>query len=156
MGYADDAALLDMSPDIAAARVTAIAQGSAADADMLINVSKTKCMHVCRQGACPRVTDVEARAKAKFTCPHVNCNFVFFNKHGLKVHAGKCPNREVYIADKILAVTGDTGSPETDVSKFVGRGRNDKTTPTNPVHRFPRHSRFRYSTLVLHIYIYIT
>ena len=51
LGYADDAALLDTSTEVAAARVTQIAKGSVKDADMQINVSKTKCVHVCRQEA---------------------------------------------------------------------------------------------------------
>ena len=51
LGYADDAALLDVSPEVATARVTAIAKGSKIDADMVINVNKTKCMHIRRQEA---------------------------------------------------------------------------------------------------------
>ena len=38
LGYADDAALLDGSREVATARVTAIAQGSRSDADMTITV----------------------------------------------------------------------------------------------------------------------
>ena len=49
LGYADDAALIDMNPTIASARVTSIAQGSKRDADMKINIVKTECVHVKRQ-----------------------------------------------------------------------------------------------------------
>ena len=39
-----DAALLDESQEVATARVTTIAKGSRADADMTINVGKTESM----------------------------------------------------------------------------------------------------------------
>ena len=53
----------------------------------------------------------DVRVKTKFKCPHINCNHVFFNKHGMKVHVGRCSKRDVYTVDKIIAVTGETGSP---------------------------------------------
>ena len=85
-------------------------------------------MHVCRQGVCPVVSDSEARAKAKFTCPHINCGHVFFNKHGLKVHAGRCPKRDMYTAEKILAVTGETGSALRRFKvRWKGYGADDDT-----------------------------
>ena len=43
LGYADDAALIDYTPDMATKRVTAIAKGSRTDADMHISIDKTKC-----------------------------------------------------------------------------------------------------------------
>ena len=46
LGYADDAALLDASLDVATARVSSIAQGSREDADMDISIIKTKVMQV--------------------------------------------------------------------------------------------------------------
>ena len=110
LGYADDAALLDVSPEVATERVTAIAAGSKTDADMEISVSKTKVMHIRRQEECSPVTDLEAKAQAKFVCPHIDCNYVFNNKHGLKVHASKCKKKDHFTADKILEVFGATGS----------------------------------------------
>ena len=62
LGYADDAALLDVRPEVATERVTAIATGSKIDADMEISVSKTKVMHIRRQEKCSPVTDLEAKA----------------------------------------------------------------------------------------------
>ena len=60
---------------------------------------------------CSPVTNEEAKAQAKFQCPHPGCCYVFNNKHGLKVHAGRCKSRDLFEAEKILAVRGKTGSP---------------------------------------------
>ena len=111
LGYADDAALLDETPEVATARVTAISDGSKTDADMIISVSKTKTMHVRRQELHKQITCEEAKAQANFKCPHVGCNHVFNNKHGLKVHVGKCKRRNDFVVEKILEVWGPTGSP---------------------------------------------
>ena len=128
LGYADDAALLDETPETATERVTAIAVGSKADADMLISVSKTKTMHIRRQERCGPITDKEAKAHAKFKCPHVGCNYVFHSKHGLKIHAGKCPNKDLFDAEKILAVMGETGSPLRRFKvRWKGYGEEDDT-----------------------------
>ena len=81
LGYADDAALVDESPENATRRVTNIAQGSRTDADMIISIDKTQCMHVCDQGEPEKVTAAEAAKEAEFKCPHVGCNFKFRNKH---------------------------------------------------------------------------
>ena len=128
LGYADDAALLDYTDEVASDRVTTIAQGSADDADMIINVAKTQCMHVQRQEVCPLVTDDEIRMRAKFVCPHINCNHVFYNQHGLKVHAARCKKRDVYNADKIIDVKGATGTAKRKFKvRWDGYGANDDT-----------------------------
>ena len=128
LGYADDAALLDGTPEVATPRVTAIAQGSEEDADMVISVAKTKCMHVRRQEVCSPVTDEEASAQAKFQCPHIGCNYIFNNKHGLKVHAGRCKNKDLFETEKILAVRGATGAPTRRFKvRWKGYGTEDDT-----------------------------
>lgn len=111
LGYADDAALLDDSSRKATDRVTAIATGSKEDADMTISIAKTEVMQVCEQGRIPAATSAEAKAACKFVCPHLGCNRVFFNAHGMKCHAGKCKYRNEYEVDRILEVRGATGSP---------------------------------------------
>ena len=49
LGYADDAALIDGSNEMASKRVSSIAAGSKDLADMEINITKTESMHVKRQ-----------------------------------------------------------------------------------------------------------
>ena len=112
LGYADDAALLDEDKAIASKRVSAIAQGSECEADMTINIDKTEVMHVKEQGRVEALTAEEAKGVCKYTCPHAGCNKVFFNVHGCKCHAGRCNMRDVYIAEKILDVSGATGAPD--------------------------------------------
>ena len=63
LGYADDAALLDNSLGSASARVTSIATGSRADADMSISVKKTEVMHVREQDRVPKATAEEQARK---------------------------------------------------------------------------------------------
>ena len=90
LGYADDVALLNSSISVATERVTAIAKGSKADADMTINIGKTEVMHVERQRAVTKTTSEEAKRVCKFQCRHAGCSRVFANLHGKKCHEGKC------------------------------------------------------------------
>lgn len=87
LGYADDAALIDRGDDEGIARaterVTSIAAGSRADADMEISITKTKALHVREQSAVTPTTDDEAKKVCKFTCPHANCKFQFKTKLGM-------------------------------------------------------------------------
>jgi hypothetical protein len=110
LGYADDAALLDKTVAQATKRVSEIAQGSRKDADMEISTAKTEVMHVREQGRVPKATAQEAKAVCKVVCPNIGCNKVFFNVHGAKCHAGRCKWRDTYNIERILAVSGATGS----------------------------------------------
>ena len=106
LGYADDAALLDYDIGTASSRVTTISQGSRQDADMVISVPKTKGMHVCEQGAVSKTTSKEAKRVCKFECPNIGCRRVFFNKRGMRCHAGKCKWKDEYFVEKILNARG--------------------------------------------------
>ena len=110
LGYADDAALLDYDDCVASQRVTDIAQGSEADADMQISVAKTKTMHVCAQGEVSKTTNAEAEEVCKHQCPHIGCHKVFFNKRGMRIHAGKCKWKDEYLIDGILDSRGPANS----------------------------------------------
>jgi len=112
LGYADDAALLDSNIETATKRVTEIAHGSKQDADMIINIDKTKVMQVMEQGRVDPATTDELEEACKFVCPNVGCDRVFFNAHGCKCHAGRCNRKDWYEVDSILDVRGATGSPK--------------------------------------------
>ena len=77
LGYADDVAVLEMgdSDGVLALenRVSDISEGSSDDADMMINVEKTKPLHVRKQDPVSVTTPEEASRMCKFTCPHLNC-----------------------------------------------------------------------------------
>ena len=104
LGYADDAVLVDEGVEIATERVNAIACGSRRDADMHINVGQTECMHLQQQDPLHKPTSEEVKKECKYTCKHKGCMKVFANKHGLRVHEGKCPWKHEYDIERILDV----------------------------------------------------
>ena len=126
LGYADDAALLDGNLDVATARVTAIAEGSRKDADMHINVDKTKVMAVCKQDKVTPTTKDEAKEVCKFVCSNAGCKRVFFNLHGLKCHEGKCKHKDDFVVDRILNVRGAIGKRQFLI-RWEGYGEEDDT-----------------------------
>ena len=74
LGYADDAALVDLGDAAgiirATERLSRIATGSLVDADMVIKIEKTKGMHIRQQDPITETTPGEAQGVCKFTCPH--------------------------------------------------------------------------------------
>ena len=136
LGSADDAALLDDGLHKATDRVTTIAAGSKDDADMEINIDKTEVMQVCEQGRIPAATADEAKAVCKFPCPHLGCDRVFFNAHGMQCHAGKCKYHNELVVDRILEVQGTTGSPKRKFKiRWKGYGPDKDTwEPRNNLH----------------------
>ena len=106
LGYADDVAIIESGNEEGvlrlSERVTAIAEGSKKSADMNVNITKTKTMHVTKQEEVSRTSDEEAREKCKFTCPHPGCNHVFLTKRGMNIHASRCQWRNEFVVEKIL------------------------------------------------------
>ena len=124
MGYTDDAALLDYHATVSSERVTSIVKGSVKDADMAINVTKTKVMYVCKQSVVSKTTTTEAKEMCKFSCPNVGCTRVFFNKHGMCCHAGRCKWKDVYLIDRIVDVRGPARSSKQEfLIEWKGYGR---------------------------------
>ena len=121
LGYADDAALIDSNLEVATARVSAIAQGSKADADMTINTDKTETMHVAAQDKVTRTTNTEAVKVCKFVCKNVGCDMVFYNAHGAKCHAGRCKWKRAFEMEKILEVKG-SGAKRKFLVRWQGYG----------------------------------
>ena len=105
LGYADEAALIDSGPSISTERVTSIAQGSKRDAEMQINMTKTKCMHVKRQQRVETPVETEAKKVCKHKCNNLGCGWIFGNKLGLKIHQGKwCEWKNFHEVENILDV----------------------------------------------------
>ena len=76
------------------------------NADMEINIAKTKAQHVREQDQVSKTTNAEASKLCKFVCPHLNCNFRFYSKRGLQVHMGKCKWKNDFEIEKILECKG--------------------------------------------------
>ena len=127
LGYADDAALIDSDRSVATTRVTDIAQGSREDADMHINVTKTKVMAVCEQDKVTATTGAEAEKVCKLVCRNAGCERVFFNQHGLRCHEGKCKHKDDFVVDKILAARGTMGTSRQFLIRWAGYGSDDDT-----------------------------
>ena len=112
LGYADDAALTEFGDEEGiqrlTSRVTSIASGSRADADMEINVDKTKTLHVCEQDTVSKTTNEEAEEVCAFTCPHLHCGHKFLNAAGMRIHASRCKWKSEFKVQKILDIRGNT------------------------------------------------
>ena len=84
LGYVDDADLIDYGDkeglERASERLSSISYGSRADADMSINIDKTKALHVRTQDPITVTTNEEARKVCKFVCPHL---YKFHTKRGM-------------------------------------------------------------------------
>ena len=110
LGYADDAALIESGEEAGvtrmSCRVTEISNGSREDADMQINVDKTKVLHVRQQQKVSETTELEAKQVCKFECPHTGCNFKFNSKRGMQVHAGRCRWKDECELEKIVECVG--------------------------------------------------
>ena len=114
--YADDAALLDATPECASDRVTALAAGAWQDACMLIAVDKSKAMFPREREKfdAPSSQEYEA-AEFGFTCSF--CDRGFPTRDGLRSHLdlGWCGfqqrsearTEEEYRVEKILEARGD-------------------------------------------------
>ena len=112
LGYADDVAVLEMGDEVGIqrieSRVTEITEGSEKDADMQVNIEKTKALHVRTQDKTTPTSRAEAMAVCKFRCPHLNCGFQFVSKRGMKIHAGRCEWRNEYEVEAIVGHRGPT------------------------------------------------
>ena len=91
LGYADDIALASLSTDKMTDRVTSVARGSREDADMNINIKKTKTLHVAEQ-AVPAVSTVEEMKKTEAEYKHkcIFCPRRCKTARGLKIHMAAC------------------------------------------------------------------
>ena len=103
LGYADDAALIDGTSAMASKRVSSIAAGSKAAADMEINISKTECMHVKRQQKVAAPDKLASEKVCQHKCNNPGCGWIFGNKHGLRIHQGMwCEWSNYHQVERIL------------------------------------------------------
>ena len=138
LGYADDAALVDLGDEAginrATERLSCIGTGSLEDADMEIKIEKTKAMHVRQQDPITDTTSEEARGVCKFKCPHDMCKFVVGTKHGMVVHASRCRFKNEYTVEKILDSKGPTCAKRFKI-RWLGYGAEDDTwEPRSNIH----------------------
>ena len=112
LAFADDAAQVNDGDTegltMASRRVSAVSKGSKQDADMSINVEKTKAQHVRTQEPITRTSNEEAVSVCKFVCPHVGCGFKFHTRRGMLIHAGKCEWKNEFLIDRIVECRGPT------------------------------------------------
>ena len=138
LGYADDAALIDLGDgdgiELASARVTSIDAGSKKDADMVISIKKTKVLHVREQEKTTTTSQVEAVKVCKFTCPHTHCNHKFTTKHGMLVHAGKCDHKDLFTLEKIVDHEGPAKSRKYRVRWAGHDAEGDTWKPRANIH----------------------
>ena len=91
LGYADDVAIVSHRTDKLTERLNNIDKGSRNDADMTINVSKTKNMHVTKQEKLtpPSTADILATEETfKHQCTF--CSWKFNTARGMKIHMASC------------------------------------------------------------------
>ena len=85
LAYADDAGMLDADTETASVRLTAISNGSEADASMEVSLPKTKGMHVHAREKVSDTVEAEVEAmKFKYKCP--DCPRTFPTQRGQRIH----------------------------------------------------------------------
>ena len=111
LGYADDVALISDTVEDMTRRLTAIADGAKADADMCVSLPKTYTHHVHKR-ATIKVSTAEAKAaenKYKFKCDF--CPRRFKSDKNMQIHKCNCiynydTTQEVFEVEKVVGVFG--------------------------------------------------
>ena len=138
LGYADDLSLVDEGNADgnakATKRVTSIAVGSRARADMEVKIVKTKVLHVRPQDPVSDTTSDEASKVCKYTCPHINCGFQFHTKRGMLVHAGRCEWMNGFEVDRLIACRGPTCARQYKVRWKGYLPEDDTWEPRSNIH----------------------
>lgn len=91
LGYANDVAIISESPTRMSERVTSISTGSSSDADMKINITNTKALHIAKQDKIKPATIVEIKkteSDYEYNCPF--CPRRFKTKRGRNIHSARC------------------------------------------------------------------
>ena len=75
---------------------------------MQVNIEKTKTLHVRAQDETTPTSRDEAIAGCNYRCPHLNCDFQFVTKRGMKIHADRCEWRDEFEVGSIAGHRGPT------------------------------------------------
>ena len=130
LGYTDDAALVSTTAEKLSERVSIIAAGSRAAADMEISIAKTKNLHIRQQTAIKPSTRVEVLAmQSTFKHECKFCDQHFKSSRGCKIHEAACNHQhqlseEVFNIDSINAVLAHKNTADTECD---GRDSRVKT-----------------------------
>ena len=112
LGYADNAALASLSPDLMSERLSSISRGSRVDADMTIHKGKTMNMIVERQEKLkPPPVEAIMATEAKYSHECEFCGRRCKTKRGLNIHKAACSKQhgltdEVFTIERINATFG--------------------------------------------------
>ena len=110
LAYADDIALANDGDNTGivklSERISSVSAGARNDGDMDVSIRKTKALHVRQQDEVTPTTSEEAKQVCKFVCRHLDCNHCFTSMRGLAIHEAKCPNKDNFKVDKIIACRG--------------------------------------------------
>ena len=109
--YADDAGMIDENTEVASVRLTAISDGSKADAAMDVSLEKTKGLHVHKREKVSETSEAEVEAqKFKHKCPV--CSRTFPTLRGQKIHSARwcdggetARSRKGSLADKAVQLS---------------------------------------------------
>ena len=131
LGYADDVAIISKTTGALTQRVSSISIGSRTDADMHINIDKTKTMHVERQAklALPTLEQVMTMESSyKHQCEF--CGRHFKSARGLKIHSASCDSYHGIAeeADEIKCINATFGTPQHRWYRVEWRGHPGKDT----------------------------
>ena len=112
LGYADDAALVAEDAETMTARLTAIADTSVQEADMVVNMQKTFTQHVHERKEITVTKEEVMAVEAGYEHKCDFCTRRFKTRRGMLIHRNKCPQNyntteEAFELDEVIAVFGE-------------------------------------------------
>ena len=116
LGYADDAAMCEITVEGMTKRLTEFADAALKEADMKVKLAKTLSQHIQQQEKVARATDEEIMKKTatyKYECEYAKagCKERFKTRTGMKIHCCACNfnyglTEKTWEVEEILAVFG--------------------------------------------------
>ena len=109
LGYADDASLLEPKVQDMSERLTSLADGAEADADMKVSIKKTFTQHVGKRGDIKISKEEAAAAQDSFSHKCDFCNRKFNSRKAMLLHRNSCIHQyntteEVFTVEDIVGV----------------------------------------------------